>query len=105
MDFDTVFLWVYLIYLLFPFYFGSRISAKILVQQRNVTIAASVGIILNLMLYIVAVILWLLFFSVYSGLTAEAFIEGIVFSIIAFIMSILIMSVTLMYRRAKLDKH
>lgn len=105
MELDTVILWFYLIYLVFPFYLGSRITAKILIQQRSVTNATSVGIMFNLMFYIVALILWLLlFFSESTGLTAETFLGGIAVTIIAFFMSILIMLTTLMFRRVKLDK-
>jgi hypothetical protein len=105
MELDTIVLKAYLIYLVFPFYLGSRITTKILVQQRSGTNATSVGIIFNLMFYIVASILWLLLcFSANIGLTAETFLGGIAVTIIAFVMSILIILATLMFRRAKLDK-
>lgn len=54
------------------------------------------------MFYIVASILWLLLcFSANIGLTAETFLGGITVTIIAFVMSILIILATLMYRRAR----
>ncbi|WP_206669684.1 hypothetical protein [Paenibacillus luteus] len=43
MGFDTVVIWVYLVYLAIPFYLGSRIATKILIRQRSGTNAIKKG--------------------------------------------------------------
>jgi hypothetical protein len=57
MEIEIVGLWVYLIYLVLPFYLGARIASKILAEQRNLIHVLTVGIMFNLMFYIVGLIL------------------------------------------------
>jgi hypothetical protein len=98
-------LWIYIIYLLIPFFLVYKVASKIYIKKGNTGLSIVSGISFNLMFYIVGIVLWLIFcFSADIGFSIDTFpLGGIIISISAFSVATIILPVAFISRVKKLN--
>ncbi|WP_373231348.1 hypothetical protein [Cohnella sp.] len=104
MEVEMYGLWIYIIYLIIPLFLGYKVASKIYIIQGNVGMSIVLGILFNLMFYIVGIVLWLIFcFTADIGWSIETFpVGGIIISIFAFSIATITLPVAFISRLKKL---